>query len=78
MVAISQMTYQLHFLEWKSVNFSQIFTEVCSYFSIGSDHGLVPNKQQAIIWSKDGEAYWCIYVPLRIHEWKKLSMVLVI
>ena len=34
----------------------KIFTEVCSYgsncqkFSVGSDNGLAPNRQQAIIW----------------------------
>ena len=29
--------------------------------SIGSDNGLVPNRQQDIIWTNDGLVYRCIY-----------------
>ena len=50
----------MYFLQWKPLNFIQNFTEICSwgpncqYGSIGSDNGLVPMRQQAIIWTNDG------------------------
>ena len=37
-------------------------------YSIGSDNGLVPNRQQAIIWTDDGLGWWRIYVPLGLNE----------
>ena len=33
----------------------------------GSDNGLVPTRQQTIIWSNDGLLYWCIYVSLGLN-----------
>ena len=44
----------------KIVVFDENFIEICSqgsnsqYFSIGSDNGLAPTRQQAIIWTNDG------------------------
>ena len=32
--------------------------------SIGLDNVLAPNRQQALIWTVDGLAYWCKYAPL--------------
>ena len=52
--------FQMHFHEWKCVNFYYDFTEVCSwgsnkqYSSRGSDNGLAPTRWQAIIWTSDG------------------------
>ena len=52
--------FQMHFLEWKCMNFDWDFTEVCSlgfswqYSSIGSDNGLAPTRRQAIIWTNGG------------------------
>ena len=60
MDAISQTTFQVHFLDWKRLNSKQNFTEVCSYGSnqqysiIGLDNGLAPSRRQAIIWTNDG------------------------
>ena len=36
--------------------------------SIGSDNGLVPNRQQAIIWCNVGMLYWHIYASLSLSE----------
>ena len=36
--------------------------------SISSDNGLVPNRQQATIWTKDGLVYWCMYGSLSRNE----------
>ena len=56
MDAISQTYFQVHFIEWKCMNYNKKFTEVCSeqYCSIGSDNGLEPTRRQAIIWTNDG------------------------
>ena len=62
--------FQLHFLQWKRLNFKWNFIEICSlgfnwqYGSIVSDNGLAPNRRQAIIWSNVGMLYWHIYAPL--------------
>ena len=55
---------EMHFCEWKVLYFDRNFTEVCSYESnwqypsIGLDNGLVPNRQQAIIWTNAELIYW--------------------
>ena len=36
--------------------------------SIGSDNGLAPNRQQAIIWSSDDAIHWRIYAALGGNE----------
>ena len=60
MAAVSQATFQMHFLEWKCWNFDYDFNEVCSYgsnkqySSNGSDNGLAPARRQGIIWTNDG------------------------
>ena len=68
MAAIIQMTFQIHFLQWKCMNFDYNFTKVFSWgsnlqhFSICTDNGLAPARQQAIVWTNDGqftEAYMC-------------------
>ena len=41
--------FQVHFLEWKCMNFSKDLTEVCSC----SDYGLAPIRRQAIILTND-------------------------
>ena len=47
--------FQMHFREWKCINFDQYFTVVCSQGSnqqdpsIVSDNGLAPSRLQAII-----------------------------
>ena len=35
---------------------------------IGSDNGLSPNRQQAIIWTNEGLVYWPMYVSLGLNE----------
>ena len=54
----------MHFVEWKSLCFDLNFTEVCKSqgsneqeIIFGSDNGLVPNKQQAIIRTDDNLVY---------------------
>ena len=60
--------FQMHFLEWKLLNFEQDFTKICSlvsnwqYVSIGSDNGLASNRCQAIIWSNVCMLYWHICI----------------
>ena len=34
------------------------------WVGVGSDNGLVPNRQQAIIWSNADPVRWCIYAAL--------------
>ena len=48
------------------------------YSSIGSDNGLAPVRQQAIIWTNDGLVYRCIYASLSRNElthrgWNKMA-----
>ena len=56
----SRRHFQIHFLQWKCMNFAYIFIEVCSlgsnkkYSSIGSDNGLTPTRRQVIFWTNDG------------------------
>ena len=51
--------FQVHFLEWKCIDINQYFTEFYSqgsnqqYSSIGPDNGLVPTRQQTIMWTND-------------------------
>ena len=51
---------QMHFIQWKCIDFDYDFTEVCfqgsnsQYSSIGSDNGLAPARRQEIIWTNDG------------------------
>ena len=60
--------FQMHFLEWKSLNLEYNFNEVClqvpnwQWYSIGWDNDLVPNRQQAIISTNDGLHWWHICV----------------
>ena len=60
----------MHFLEWKLLYFDSYFIEIYSqgsnfqYASIGSDNGMMLNKQQVIIWTKGGLVYWGIYASL--------------
>ena len=67
---------QVHFFQWKLLNFEQNFTEICAlgsnwqYGSIGSDNGLAPNRWLTIIWSNVGMLYWCIYAWLDLSELK--------
>ena len=66
--------FQMHFLEWKILNFKRNVTEICSlgsnwkYGSIGLDNGLAPKRRQAIIWSNVCMFYWHIYATLFLNE----------
>ena len=57
--AILQTIFWYAFLEQKCTDFNKNFTDVYSqksnsqYSSIGLDNGLVPTRQQAIIWTND-------------------------
>ena len=74
MNAILQTTFSNAFLEWKLFCFNQNCTETYSqvsnyqYGSVGSDIGLALNRRQAIIWTKGGLVYWCIYASLSLNE----------
>ena len=52
--------FQMHFLEWKCMNFHYDFIEVCSlgsnlqYSSIDSDNGFAPARRQATVLTNDG------------------------
>ena len=66
--------FQMHFLEWKCMNFDWNFTEVCSWGSnwqysiISSDNGLAPTRQQAIIWANVDIIHRHLYVSLGLNE----------
>ena len=68
MAAIFQMKFSNGFSwnenVWMPIKISLKFVPRGSneqYSSIGSDNGLVPVKQQAIIWNNDGLVYWRKY-----------------
>ena len=46
--------------KWISIEIcTDVWTSECNWYSsIGSDNGLAPNKQQAIIWGNDGLVCW--------------------
>ena len=54
---MARLHFQMHFLEWKCMNFDSDFTELSSqgsnwqYLSTSSDNGLAPTRWQAIIWT---------------------------
>ena len=56
------------------LNFHWYFTEIYSLESnwqhiiTGPDNGLMPNRQQAIIWTNGGLVCWLIYASLGIIE----------
>ena len=68
--------FQMHFPEWKCLNFDWNFTEICSLgsnwqqSSAGSDDDLAPSRRQAIIWTNDDLFCWCIYTSLSLNESK--------
>ena len=63
---------QMHFQEWKCLNFDWNFIKVWSqgsnwqYSSIVSDDGLAPNRPQAIIWTNDVLCCQYIYASLEL------------
>ena len=74
MATISQMTFSSAF-SWKKIYefglklFWNLFLRVqLTIFSIVSDNGLVPTRQQAIIWTNDGLDYQRIYVSLGFND----------
>ena len=64
----SKQHFQLHFCQWKCLNFNYNFTEVCSSWSnrqlvsISAGNDLVLNSRQAITWTKNETFQWRIYV----------------
>ena len=78
MVAILQMHFKVHFLEWKPLDFKEDFTDICSLWSnqqngsIDSDNGLAPTRQQAIVWTNVGMLSSCIYASLGLNELRPL------
>ena len=71
--AIWQMAYSKAISGRKMFEFRINFTEICSQVSkwqntsIGSDNGLVPIRQRAIIWNNDGFDYSSIYASLGLN-----------
>ena len=51
----------MHFLEWKYLNFENVFFRVWQKVAIGSDNGLAPNRQEGIIKTNDDLASCCKY-----------------
>ena len=66
---ISQTTFSSAFCWMKTFEF-QIKFEFSNwqYINIGSDNGLMPTRQQAIIWTNGGMFYWHIYASLDFNE----------
>ena len=70
--------FQMHFLDWKNINFDSNFIGICSqwsnqqYLNIGSH---ASDRWKAIIWANDGIVYWCKYVFLGLNEFKHWSRV---
>ena len=70
------------FHEWKLLNYKWYLIEMCSlgsnwqYVIIGSDNGLVPDRQQTIIWTNNGLDYWRIYASFGLNEltWQRHQM----
>ena len=66
--------FQLHFLEWKYMNFYKNFTEVYSegsnwqYICIGLDNGLALNRRQVIIWINGDLDYRRIYASFGLND----------
>ena len=73
------MTFSYAFSLMKKFDFPLIFH--WKYTSIGSDNGLVPNRQQAIIGTKCGLVYWCVYASsasalvLTHWGWDKMAVI---
>ena len=65
--------FQVHFLEWKCIDFDQNFTEIYSqgfnqqHYGNGSDNGLLFGQHQAIIWTND-DYFTDIYASLSLNE----------
>ena len=65
--------FEIHFLEWKLLNFRWHFIEICSlgfnwqYIFIGSHTGLAPNRRQAIIWTNVSLVYWHMYATVSLN-----------
>ena len=65
-----QAQFEMHFREWKMLYFEKYFTDICSQgfnwqsSSIGTDNGLMPNRQQAIIWTSADPIHWRMYATL--------------
>ena len=73
MAVILQTTFEMNFLEWKFVHLDSNFTEICLQgpnwqASISSDNGLVPNRQQDIIWTNDGLVFLHKFASLGLNE----------
>ena len=53
---ICRLHFQIHFLQWKYLNYDNDFTEFVpkGYYSIGSDNCWSPNSRKAIIWIING------------------------
>ena len=41
---------------------------------MNSNNGLMPKRQQAIIWTNDGLVYWYIYASLAHNELNQLNL----
>ena len=52
MTAISRRYFQIHFLEWKCVNFDWNLTEVCSY---KGPTNKIPALVQIMVWHRPGD-----------------------
>ena len=65
--------FEIHFLEWKLLNFRWHFIEMCSlgfnwqYVFIGSHTGLAPNSRQAIIWTNVSLVYRHMYATVSLN-----------
>ena len=71
--------FQIQIHQWKCFDFDKNLTKMYSlgsnqqHSNIGSDNGLAPNRQQAVIWTNDGLVYWCIYSSFCLNEFTLLD-----
>ena len=61
------------FLFWLKFHWNLFPTVNRKYAIPGSDNGLVPNRQQAIIWTNDGIVWWWAYAWLSLNDLMELS-----
>ena len=64
-------------------NFTEMWSQWSNWWlsSTGSDNGLVPNRRQVIIWTKDGLVDWCTYAAFSVDElthWDRDKMAVIL
>ena len=77
---VFRLHFQMHFLQWKYLNFYWIFTQICSKgpnwekVNIGIGNDLVPDRRQAITCTND-DPVQCMHHPAGITLITKIAMI---